>query len=512
MRIPLPPRNLLLLVLLPLVALIIALVPGSLRRSSHVPTKAETTAAPSSPSNSSPSPFSMSSSPFSSPYLRLADIEGKGRGFIAATPIPAGAFLFTERPLSSSPFHATSAHDLTPQHVVDELALILLQDPQGAYDRLCHHVADRPGEGGAAAALRSSPSPLYSDLQFSTAVSQVQSNAFAAELTAEEEREWKERKEAESGEAASTRPQEEKESGEKKKRKRKKKKGQAKGDSASTSSSPSASPSADGGSGGALRVLTLYVDVSMLNHCCHPNAAVHWGGGGDDSFPSSSTSSTPSLPRVYSLAPIDEGDEVCIAYRADLLHYPTPLRRSLIAQSWHFDCACERCTRPDDFPQEQRLLSLTRRLSEEEGQQMLADFASLTAYAERLQRGEVEPPLHPAMQRRLLAFFDLPLAVSHWRLHRLRALFLPHLLSSASLPYEQKRRWLEDHIASNRLVLPALHPSKLKFFLTFHSLVGMEEADGKAAARMEAVDAQLVALDPDAVQVLRMYNASQRVR
>ena len=395
-------------------------------------------------------------------FLRVEAVAGKGRGVVAALAVSAGTFLFTERPLTSSPFRPMSAQQLTPEAVLEELALIALADPSGAYERLCHHVAEHD-----ASALRASPSPLYSDAQFTVALSRVRSNAFAAEVTAEEAQLWAER---------------------------------------------------NAGSGArdeGLRVLTLYAHLSMVNHCCSPNAAVHWGEGSGE-VEREGLKASASAPRVYAIADIGAGEEVCIAYRADLLHFPTELRRALIERSWSFACTCARCTTPAAFPEEQRMLALTKALSDEQRQRMLTDFAALTAYADERQSQSqsqsqslsaatpTSSSLHPVMARRLTAFWALPLGVAHWRRHRLRELFLPSVLAQPSVPYAEKRRLVEEHVLSNALVLPQLHPHKLSALLTLASLLRQAEPAPLSDADVEAT---LLRHEPHAAVILSMYNA-----
>ena len=511
--------------------------------------------------------------------LRVERLAGKGRGLVATTALPAGRLLFTERPLSSSPFQSTSSAGLTPTAIVEELALLLLQDEGAAgYEQLCHHVDQETDPNTAlptssSSRLRPSPSPLYSSLLFSTAVSQVESNAFATELTRAEAEAWWARQR---GQRQSPRPQrqqpplpqpnrvasdksqqrgteegeeevdgteedewgkeqrpeamehkggggEEKTTARRRRRKKKKKVSGASGvqseaveanAAASDAATASASSSHDASS---LRVLLLYSHVSLLNHSCQPNAAVYWDSSDDPSSAAvhSSSSSLSSLPRVFAIAEVAEGEEVCIAYRADLLHFPTPLRRSLIEQSWHFLCSCQRCSQPAaECRQEQLLLALTRPLTAAEQQRMTTDFAALVAYAEQpaassspspsLSFSPSSPSLHPAMQRRLDAFLELPLAVTHWRLHRIRQLFLPFVLAHTALPYAYKRRLLEAHIRSHALVLPALHPSKLTCLLTLSSLLQLEE-DVQPAEALAA----MLQLEPAAERLLERFAAQE---
>ena len=47
--------------------------------------------------------------------------------------------------------------------------------------------------------------------------------------------------------------------------------------------------------------------------------------------------------RVFAIRNIEVGEEVTIAYRADWLTFPVLLRRRLLRHSWHFECDCARC-------------------------------------------------------------------------------------------------------------------------------------------------------------------------
>ena len=470
--------------------------------------------------------------PSISPYLRVADLPGKGRGMLATRDIPQGTLLWSELPLTSSPYLASSASQLTPQSAVDELALELLADEGGAYGLLCHHVELQHDSSAAAGApsqtgeqppseplplgesslsgviMRRSPVPAYSDLQFSIAVSQVQSNAFDTSVTAGEVEAISRAKRQRGHEAATAAaevqrtPEEAKQSEDESATTSETKSG-----SSGTSSSKrlakkrakrkakqsSLTPPTVDSSASTQRVLTLYVHISMLNHSCDPNTQVYWPAG-------QATDGLQS-PRVYAISDVREGDELCISYRTDLLHYPTPLRQSVISSSWHFNCTCERCTRPELFPHDAELLGLTQALSEEQQTRMLHSFSTLTAYAEQLSTSGGEVELHPRMSRQLFDFLALPLSNAHWRRHRLRSLFIPLLLSQSSVSYADKRRVLDEHIRSNARILPPLHVSKLQYLLTFVQLVELEEG-GRAA---EDVTKELTALESHADDIIRIY-------
>ncbi|MCJ1297213.1 hypothetical protein MMC34_008783 [Xylographa carneopallida] len=466
-----------------------------------------------------------------SPYLRLADLPGKGRGMVATRDIPQGTLLWSELPLTSQPYPASSASHLTPQAAVDELAIELLADEGGAYRLLCHHV-ELQHDGSAVAAtatpadgqppseliqlgtsplsgviMRRSPVPDYSDLQFSIAASQVQSNAFDTSVEAGEveaiRRAKRQRDHSTATAAAEAKqaPAEESKqsedesdtavettSGSSSKSKRNAKKRAKRRAKQSTLTPPTA-----GGSSTSQRVLTLYVHISMLNHCCWPNAQVYWPAG-------DATDGVQS-PRVYAISDVREGDELCISYRTDLLHYPTQLRQSVISSSWHFNCSCHRCTQPALFPRDAELLGLTSALSEEQQTRMLRSFEQLTAYAEQLSTNGGEAELHPRMSRQLFDFLALPLANAHWRRHRLRSLYIPLLLAQSTVSYVDKRRVLDEHIRSNARILPPLHASKLQYLLTFVQLVELEEG----ARTAEVVMKELAALEPHADEIMRIY-------
>ena len=460
-----------------------------------------------------------------SEHVRVAELPGKGRGMLATHDIAQGTLLWSELPLTSSPFPAFSASQLTPQSAVDELALELLTDKAGAYRLLCHHVELQHDSSPPAApsdhssdtvqlgvpslsgvTMRQSPVVEWSDLQFSIAASQVQSNAFATQITAAEvevirraKRRHSQEREARAAETTQTEQSEgedgavvqvTKDSVSSRSKKNAKKRAKRK---AKTSSHSPATALAVSSNEPPQRVLTLYVHISMLNHCCYPNAQVYW--------PAGSAADGLQSPRVYAISDVKEGDELCISYRTDLLHYPTPLRQSVINSSWHFHCTCDRCTRPDLFPQDLELLGLRQPLSEEQQMRMQQSFTALVSYAEQLSASGDEAALHSRMLRQLFDFLALPLSTAHWRRHRLRSLYLPPLLSQHSVSYADKRRVLDEHITSNAHILPPLHASKLQYLLTFVQLVELEES-GRSS---EVVMKELSTLEPHADDILRMY-------
>ena len=515
-------RAALLLLLLP--AVVIAVLAALL----HSPASPKSTAA-SNMSTSQPASTSAAVTSISR-YVQVAELAGKGRGMLATRDIPAGTLLWSERPLTSSPFPASSASQLTPQSAIDELAVELLNDKAGAYSLLCHHVelqhdsitpsttaATAPSglvELGvpsslSAVMMRRSPVADWSDLQFSIAASQVQSNAFATSITKAEVEAVTRDKKQRSQQATTTtaageiQPTEETRDSDERgavtaadsnstssNKSRKNAKKRAKRKEKPSSSSPSLSD----GSPSMPRVLTLYVHISMLNHCCYPNAQVYWpAGDATDGLQS---------PRVYAISDVKAGDELCISYRADLLHYPTPLRQSIINSSWHFHCACSRCTQPHLYPHDDELLGLTQPLSDEQQTRMQHSFTALSSYAEQLSAtSDGEVALHPRMVRQLFDFLALPLSNAHWRRHRLRSLFLPLLLAQSTVSYVDKRRVLDEQIKSDARILPPLHAGKLQYLLTFVQLVELEES-GRGS---EDVMKELKRLEPHADDIIRMY-------
>ena len=465
-----------------------------------------------------------------SQHVRVAELPGKGRGLLATVDIPQGSLLWSELPLTSSPYPASSASQLTPQSAVDELALELLADPAGAYSLLCHHVevqhASSPSDllqpgvtPSSAVTMRQSPVAEWSDLQFSIAASQVQSNAFATRITAaeveaiargrklhshntsntaaevEQQGEENQRSEVKRGTVAADSDSGASSARKKKAKKRAKQKSKQTSPPSTTPTTTSAisTPLAADSSQSSLQVLTLYVHISMLNHCCYPNAQVYWPAG-------SATDGWQS-PRVYAISDVKAGEEVCISYRADLLHYPTLLRQSVINSSWHFHCTCDRCTRSELFPHDNELLGLQQPLSDEQQARMLQSFTVLASYADQLSASSNEVVLHPRMLRQLFDFLALPLSTAHWRRHRIRSLYLPLLLPQSTVSYGDKRRVLDEHITSNARILPPLHASKLQYLLTFVELVELEES-GRSR---EDVMTELTTFEPHAVDIIRMY-------
>ena len=75
----------------------------------------------------------------------------------------------------------------------------------------------------------------------------------------------------------------------------------------------------------------LYPAASMFNHSCHPNAVVSFGPG--------------RRLRVRAIAPIAEGEEVCIAYTE--LYATAAARRAALRSKKAFVCECRRCVDPE---------------------------------------------------------------------------------------------------------------------------------------------------------------------
>ena len=75
-------------------------------------------------------------------------------------------------------------------------------------------------------------------------------------------------------------------------------------------------------------VARLFAHVSTCNHSCVPNAAV---------------SVSDQIVTVYSMRQIEKGEEITVAYGANLLWLPVDCRRKQLARVWGFFCKCDRC-------------------------------------------------------------------------------------------------------------------------------------------------------------------------
>jgi hypothetical protein len=193
--------------------------------------------------------------------LRIADLPGRGRGFVATRAVQPGELLLRE-----VPFSVAYEHRL-------EMVRAVLQEERFA--RLCFDEA-RPLCRSALAAEG------VSDTQWSDACARVKSNVFMTHEGA----------------------------------------------------------------------LCIYGGVSMFNHSCAPNASM-FTQRSCNALPGLLRPPPPGAPareaspaeeaRIFAICAIERDQEVTLAYRADWLAFPAPLRRRLLKRSWHFDCDCARC-------------------------------------------------------------------------------------------------------------------------------------------------------------------------
>lgn len=79
--------------------------------------------------------------------------------------------------------------------------------------------------------------------------------------------------------------------------------------------------------------MSLYVLGTYFNHSCWPNAISFKEDNLDVSY--------------YALEDIEQGSEVCVCYRDDVLHLPTDRRRAALKASHKFVCVCRRCGDPE---------------------------------------------------------------------------------------------------------------------------------------------------------------------
>eukprot|EP00966_Prymnesium_polylepis_P037625 873601-Prymnesium_polylepis.1 len=82
--------------------------------------------------------------------------------------------------------------------------------------------------------------------------------------------------------------------------------------------------------------LLLYAKVALFNHSCWPTCARKDGGSGRAS--------------VYTVREVAVGEELTVSYSDSLSLLPTPLRRVFLANSFGFQCGCDRCSAPLGSP------------------------------------------------------------------------------------------------------------------------------------------------------------------
>ena len=82
--------------------------------------------------------------------------------------------------------------------------------------------------------------------------------------------------------------------------------------------------------------LLLYAKKSLFNHSCWPNceSTDQWA------------SSEPT--RLFTTREVAKGSELTLTYSPDWCVLPTQIRRSFLASSFGFTCACNRCSADDD--------------------------------------------------------------------------------------------------------------------------------------------------------------------
>ena len=198
---------------------------------------------------------------FLSDALRVADLPGRGRGFVATRAVQPGELLLREVPFT-----------VAYEHRLEMVRAVLREE---RFARLCFDEA-RPLCRSALAAEG------VSDTRWSDACARVKSNVFMTHEGA----------------------------------------------------------------------LCIYGGVSMFNHSCAPNVSM-FTAGSCDGLPGLLRPPPPGAParkaspaeeaRVFAICAIERDQEVTLAYRADWLAFPAPLRRRLLKRSWRFDCDCARC-------------------------------------------------------------------------------------------------------------------------------------------------------------------------
>jgi hypothetical protein len=73
----------------------------------------------------------------------------------------------------------------------------------------------------------------------------------------------------------------------------------------------------------------LYLDISMINHSCEPNAVFD-------------INAHPLEGIIIAHTAIKQGDEICISYIDGATKTKTE-RKELLEKAWGFDCKCDKC-------------------------------------------------------------------------------------------------------------------------------------------------------------------------
>ncbi len=248
---------------------------------------------------------------YTSPHIKLTEISGCGRGYIATCDIAAGSAIIYERGITSRPYTGSGFDPRAT--AMDDVAVQILKrsDCDDLYESKSKRLPDRidPSVFDSESADKQKQNEKWI-----TARCQAVTNSFAMPL---DQADMPLANKLAAAAAVSPSPA-------------------AGGSGGGGGNSKTRPPVISGsGGGGMWWVVVLYPLTSRLNHSCNPNCnaltpnAV--GFRGADTV-------------IHTLRTIRAGEQLTIEYDDQISHWPYDMRQRSLLHSHQFKCECERCT------------------------------------------------------------------------------------------------------------------------------------------------------------------------